>query len=58
MMRYLNETDFDSFRIAAIHKVTHGITTISEVLRVLPRSALYRRYAGKNSGKVTSLQAS
>jgi len=58
MIRYLNEIGFDSFRVAAIHKVTHGITTISEVLRVLPRSALSKRYTDQNSGKVTSLQAS
>jgi type II secretory ATPase GspE/PulE/Tfp pilus assembly ATPase PilB-like protein len=42
--RYLGETEFDSFRIGAIDKVTRGITTIEEVLRVLPHSAMYRRY--------------
>ena len=42
MNRYLNEIDFDSFRLAAIDKLNAGITTTEEVLRVLPRSALYR----------------
>lgn len=40
--RYLRETSFDSFRVAAIEKVTSGITTVEEVLRVLPHSSLYR----------------
>jgi type II secretory ATPase GspE/PulE/Tfp pilus assembly ATPase PilB-like protein len=44
--RYLQETEFHSFRAAAIAKVTSGVTTIEEVLRVLPHSALYcRAYA-------------
>ncbi|AFZ11547.1 type II secretion system protein E [Crinalium epipsammum PCC 9333] len=38
--RYLSSIGFDSFRVAAIEKVTQGVTTISEVLRVLPHSAL------------------
>ncbi len=41
--RYLNEIKFDSFRIAAIEKVTQGVTTITEVLRVLPHSALSKK---------------
>ncbi|WP_036531400.1 GspE/PulE family protein [Neosynechococcus sphagnicola] len=41
--RYLQERNYDSFRKAAILKVTSGVTTISEVLRVLPHSALYRK---------------
>lgn len=41
--RYLEEIKFDSFRMAAIEKVTQGITTLTEVLRVLPHSALYRK---------------
>ncbi|MEL6223596.1 MAG: GspE/PulE family protein [Cyanobacteria bacterium J06627_8] len=40
---YLRETGFESFRKAAIAKVTAGITTISEIQRVLPYSALHRR---------------
>ncbi|MBE9129243.1 MULTISPECIES: GspE/PulE family protein [unclassified Coleofasciculus] len=40
---YLNEINFDSFRKAAIEKVTQGVTTLTEVLRVLPHSALYRQ---------------
>lgn len=42
--RYLAETSFDSFRRAAIEKVTCGITTVEEVLRVLPHSALNRHW--------------
>jgi type II secretory ATPase GspE/PulE/Tfp pilus assembly ATPase PilB-like protein len=41
--RYLNQIKFDSFRMAAIEKVTQGVTTPTEVLRVLPHSALYRK---------------
>lgn len=41
--RHLSETNFASFRVAAIEKVTTGVTTVTEVLRVLPHSALYRR---------------
>jgi general secretion pathway protein E len=43
MNRYLSQIDFDSFRLAAIDKVVRGITTVEEVLRVLPRSALANR---------------
>ncbi|MBF2074473.1 MAG: type II/IV secretion system protein [Synechococcales cyanobacterium C42_A2020_086] len=41
LRRYLQDIRFDSFRIAAIAKVTAGITTVEEVRRVLPHSALY-----------------
>lgn len=41
--RYLDQNNFDSFRKAAIEKVTTGVTTLTEVLRVLPHSALYRK---------------
>jgi type II secretory ATPase GspE/PulE/Tfp pilus assembly ATPase PilB-like protein len=40
--RYLNSIDFYSFRRAALEKLDQGITTPSEILRVLPRSALQR----------------
>lgn len=40
MNYYLSEVEFDSFRLAAIDKVNSGITTVEEVQRVLPRSAL------------------
>ncbi len=43
MHRYLSQTGFASFRVAAIEKVTSGITTIPELLRVLHRSALRRK---------------
>jgi hypothetical protein len=38
--RYLREIKFASFRVAAIEKVISGVTTVEEVLRVLPRSSL------------------
>lgn len=38
--RYLSQSNFESFRMAAIEKVTQGVTTLEEVLRVLPHSAL------------------
>lgn len=38
--RYLEKKGFYSFRTAAIAKVTQGVTTLSEVRRVLPHSAL------------------
>jgi general secretion pathway protein E/type IV pilus assembly protein PilB len=41
--RYLSQINFDSFRGAAIEKVTTGVTTLTEVLRVLPHSALSRK---------------
>ncbi|MBW4693935.1 MAG: GspE/PulE family protein [Lyngbya sp. HA4199-MV5] len=41
--KYLNESGFQSFQLAAIEKVTTGRTTVEEVLRVLPHSALYRK---------------
>ncbi len=43
MNRYLSEIDFDSFRIASIDKVVRGITTIEEIIRVLPRSVLLNK---------------
>ncbi len=48
--RHLDETNFASFRTAAIHKVTTGVTTVSEILRVLPHSAMsHRTYEGSGS---------
>ena len=47
--RYLNEIAYDSFRMAAIEKVTHGITTIEEIKRVLPFSALNVKPLGNHS---------
>lgn len=43
MNRYLGSIDFNSFRLAAIAKVNQGITTVTEIVRVLPRSALLNR---------------
>lgn len=39
--RYLRDINFASFRTAAIEKVSSGLTTVQEILRVLPRTALY-----------------
>jgi type II secretory ATPase GspE/PulE/Tfp pilus assembly ATPase PilB-like protein len=59
---HLNANGFESFRVAAIEKVITGKTTVAELLRVLPHSALYRRGAGANpvqpahtNGKATAL---
>jgi type II secretory ATPase GspE/PulE/Tfp pilus assembly ATPase PilB-like protein len=41
--RYLRQINFASFRISALEKVNAGITTVEEVLRVLPHSALHRK---------------
>jgi type II secretory ATPase GspE/PulE/Tfp pilus assembly ATPase PilB-like protein len=41
--RHLADGNFESFRTAAIAKVISGKTTVEEVQRVLPHSALYRR---------------
>ena len=41
LRRYLKDTDFMSFRKAATDKVTLGKTTVDEVVRVLPRSAMH-----------------
>jgi type II secretory ATPase GspE/PulE/Tfp pilus assembly ATPase PilB-like protein len=43
LRRYLSEIQFDSFRVAAIQKVTSGNTTVEEVRRVLPHSALIHK---------------
>jgi type II secretory ATPase GspE/PulE/Tfp pilus assembly ATPase PilB-like protein len=40
--RYLQEIKFVSFGMSAKQKVTAGITTVEEVLRVLPRTAFSR----------------
>lgn len=45
--RYLGQSNFESFRVAAIEKVTTGVTTLTEVLRVLPHSALSRKSWGE-----------
>ena len=37
---YLRSIDFQSFRVAAVEKVLQGVTTIKEIMRVIPRSAL------------------
>jgi type II secretory ATPase GspE/PulE/Tfp pilus assembly ATPase PilB-like protein len=58
--RYLSEVEFESFRAAAIAKVTSGITTPREVRRVLPHSAMHRRYSQgtRSSNPIKLVQAS
>jgi type II secretory ATPase GspE/PulE/Tfp pilus assembly ATPase PilB-like protein len=53
--RYLAEINFDSFRVAAIAKITAGITTVEEVLRVLPHSAM-RRKEGRHIKLVNAVE--
>lgn len=48
--RYLSQSNFESFRVAAIEKVTTGVTTLTEVLRVLPHSALSRKSRDVTNG--------
>ncbi|MGB3311414.1 MAG: GspE/PulE family protein [Nodosilinea sp.] len=42
--RYLHKCGLESFRKAAIAKVSTGLTTMSEILRVLPYSAFHKRH--------------
>lgn len=53
--RYLRESKFDSFAMAARKKVTTGVTTVEEVLRVLPRSAFSRSQALDTEPDLVSL---
>ncbi len=46
--RYLREINFASFRLAAIEKIKSGVTTVEEVLRVIPRSALHNNSSVKD----------
>ncbi len=54
---YLQASAFDSFRMAAIEKVTQGITTIEEIKRVLPMSALTVKKAIANPARDPRLLA-
>jgi type II secretory ATPase GspE/PulE/Tfp pilus assembly ATPase PilB-like protein len=45
---YLREINYNSFRMAAIEKVTTGITTVEELKRVLPYSAMQRKLFDRN----------
>jgi type II secretory ATPase GspE/PulE/Tfp pilus assembly ATPase PilB-like protein len=40
LRHYLRKIQFDSFLVAAIEKVQSGVTTVEEIRRVLPHSAL------------------
>ncbi len=46
--QYLKNISFASFRVAAIEKVTTGLTTVEEIMRVLPRSSLNRKTSSKD----------
>ncbi len=46
--QYLKNISFSSFRVAAIEKVTSGLTTVEEIMRVLPRSSLNRKTSNQN----------
>ena len=58
--RYLHKCGLESFRKAAIAKVTTGLTTMAEILRVLPYSAFNKRHqfqeGGSFKGNNTSLR--
>jgi len=43
--RYLQEINFVSFRVSAVQKVTTGVTTIEEVLRVLPHTVFAHQHS-------------
>ncbi|MBD3883195.1 type II/IV secretion system protein [Phormidium tenue FACHB-886] len=43
LRRYLNSIAYDSFQKGAIGKIINGSTTLEEVRRVLPHSALYTK---------------
>lgn len=43
LKQYLEQINFDSFRIAAINKITQGITTIDEIKRVVPQNSLRKK---------------
>jgi len=45
MQAYLNEIQFDSFRLAAIDKVTTGKTTVEELRRVIPYTSIMKSSA-------------
>jgi general secretion pathway protein E/type IV pilus assembly protein PilB len=56
--RYLGQIEFESFRVAAIAKISQGITTVQEVLRVLPHSAMRRRHSEESrSSRIKLLNA-
>ena len=55
--RYLREINFASFRVAAIEKVQNGLTTVEEVLRVIPRSALGSKVSKDQTSHIKSVIA-
>ena len=54
--RYLGKVGYMSFRKAAIAKVLAGVTTVEEVLRVLPRSSLNRHSGNDHASSVRDSQ--
>lgn len=57
LRRYLYDSEFESFRVAAIAKMTTGITTVEEVRRVMPHSAFYHRPADNRPSVAKLLNA-
>lgn len=55
--RYLRDINYASFRTAAIEKVTTGLTTVQEILRVLPRNALYNNQNLLGSERANNLKS-
>lgn len=56
--QYLKEINFASFRTAALKKVQAGVTTVEEILRVIPRSALGSKSKGADQiAQIKSLSA-
>lgn len=59
LQRYLKEINFASFRVAAIEKVTSGLTTVEEILRVIPKSALSSNLSVKDqNGYIKTIKPS
>jgi type II secretory ATPase GspE/PulE/Tfp pilus assembly ATPase PilB-like protein len=56
LRRYLHEIQYDSFLLAAIAKITQGLTTVEEVRRVLPHSAFARPSAKVISSHANALR--
>lgn len=52
--QHLLANHFPSFLVGAIEKVTQGVTTVAEILRVLPHNALYPNRNRKNFSSIAS----
>ncbi|MFM7428206.1 MAG: hypothetical protein ACKO7W_24945, partial [Elainella sp.] len=54
LRRYLQDSGFSSFRLAAIAKIAAGVTTVEEVRRVLPHSAFSTKADSKADSRTDS----